>query len=268
MHNRILGRRNAAGMLAAALLLGGSAASAQTAPMTLSLTLSPMVIEFHSDAAAPASARITVRNNGNVAERIVAQRMDWHTTPDGAIKMEPIGTEGTSSIANYLRLAPEDAVLAPGETKEFALTLDLPANFPATPAAYWGGYFVRALPANGTAMFGPAATVVVYDTIATPVTHVKLTALHVTPETGGATVVAHVLNDGIGYARPSARIVVTQDGRVVSDQTESMAVIFGGAPRTYTKALTGLATGAYGLTMTVDYGGATLLEGTTSFHVK
>lgn len=273
MLTRILDRRNIAALLAAAFLGGGSAASAQSsAPaqtaMTLSMTVSPMVLEFHADATAPASTRVTIRNNGNVPERIVAQRIDWRTTPDGTIKVEPVGSEGTSSITNYLRLSPEDAIVTPGESKEFALTLDLPANFPATPAAYWGGFFVRALPVNGTSMFAPAATIVVYDTIAAPVTHVKLTALHVAPDTNGATVVARVLNDGIGYARPSARIVVTQDRRVVSDRTENLPVIFGGAPRDFTKALTGLTSGAYDLTMTVDYGGATLLEGTTSFRVK
>jgi hypothetical protein len=260
--------RGSATLFAVATLLSGAAAYAQSST-TVSMTVSPLVLEFHAAPGVPASANVTIRNNGTAAERITAQRMDWRTTPEGTIKIEPVGTEGASSIANYLRLSPEDVVLAPGESREFALTLDLPANFPPAAGVYWGGFFIRAVPATGTAMFGPAATVVVYNTVGTPRTHVKLTQLRV-EQAGidGANVVAHVLNDGVGYARPQARIVVTQDGRVIRDQTENMPVIFAGAPRVYTKALTGLPGGSYELTVTIDYGGATLLEGTTSFRIR
>lgn len=268
MIRQILDRGAAAVLVAAAFLLCAVPAHAQTST-TVSMTVSPLVLEFHAEPGAPASAKVTIRNNGTAPERITAQRMDWRTTPEGTVKIEPVGTEGASSIANYLRLAPDDVVLAPGETREFALTLDLPANFPPLAGVYWGGFFVRALPVGGTAIFGPAATVVVYNTIGSPRTHVKLTQLHVEQAgTDGANVMARVLNDGVGYARPQARIVVTQDGRVVRDQTENMPVIFAGAPRLYTKALSGLPGGAYELTMTVDYGGATLLEGTTGFRIR
>jgi hypothetical protein len=128
---------------------------------------------------------------------------------------------------------------------------------------------VRALPAGGTATFGPAATIVVYNTIGSPRTHVRLTQLHVAQDgNDGANLVARVLNDGIGYARPAARVVVSRDGRVVRDLSENMPVIFAGAPRTYTKALSGLEPGAYDLSLTIDYGGATLMEGTTSFRIR
>ena len=212
---------------------------------------------------------MTIKNSGNVPEAHHRAAHGLAHGTDGAIKIEPVGAEGAASSLNYLRLAPDNAVVAPGETKEFSLTLDLPATFPSIAGVNWGGFLMRAVPVSGQAMFGPAATIVVYNTIGSPRTHVKLTQLHVTQDgPDRANVVARVLNDGTGYARPSARILVTRDGKVVRDETENMAVIFGGAPRIYSKALTGLSSGEYEFTMTVDYGGATLLEGTTTFRIK
>jgi hypothetical protein len=54
----------------------------------------------------------------------------------------------------------------------------------------------------------------------------------------------------------------------VQQREDSTPAIFGGEGRLYTRTLRDLAPGAYGLQLTIDYGGATLVEGTTEFTVR
>jgi hypothetical protein len=252
-----------------AVVFGGGPARAQTAASTLNLTVSPVVVEFHAGAGDTGTTTITVRNSGTSPERVIAQRMDWRVGADGNVKVEQPGAEGAASIADYLRIEPTDVPLAPGESREFALTLDLPANFPTTIAAYHAGFLLRAVPPTGKANFTPAATVVVYNTVGSPRMHVNVTQLHVSAPAGGTALVsARIVNDGAAYARSTARIVLRRDGQVVVDQTEGVAVLFAGEARVYTKTFHDLAPGAYDISFTLDYGGPTLIEGTTQVHVR
>jgi hypothetical protein len=259
-----------------ALALGSAIASVATplhaqttAPASLSLTVSPLVVEFRAGAGDSANANVTVHNGGPDPERIVALRMDWKVAADGTVRVEQPGTEGAASVADDLRIEPGDTVLAPGETRELALTLDLPASFPTAPAVYHSGFLIRAVPTTGVVSFGPAATVVVYDTVGEPRSHVSVTQLHVSsPAAGSAVLAARIVNDGVAYARLSGRIVVRRDGQVVADQTDSIPVLFAGQGRVFSKTLTDLAPGPYDVSFTLDYGGPTLIEGTTEVHVR
>jgi hypothetical protein len=256
-----------------ALALGSAialvAAPVLAAPVSLSLTVSPLVVEFHAGAGDTATAKVTVHNGGADPERIVAMRMDWRVSADGTVRVEQPGTEGAASISDYLRMEPADSPLAPGETRELTLTLDLPASFSKATAVYHSGFLVRAVPLTGHVNFGPGATVVAYDTVGTPVSHAKITQLHVGSQgSGSALLSARILNDGSAYARPTGRIVLRRDGHVVVDQTESIPVLFANESRVYNKALSGLAPGAYDVSFTIDYGGPTLIEGTTEVQIR
>lgn len=244
-------------------------APAPAAPTSLSLTVSPLVVEFHAGAGDAANATVTVHNGGSDPERIIVLRMDWRVAPDGTVKVEQPGVEGKASIADYLRLEPADAVLAPDETRELTLTLDLPASFSKATAVYHSGFLVRAVPPTGHVSFGPGATIVAYDTVGTPVSHAKITQLHVgSPGNGSAVLSARIVNDGTAYARSTARIVLRRDGQVVVDETNSIPVLFAGEGRVFSKTLSGLAPGAYDVSFTLDYGGPTLIEGTTQVVVR
>jgi hypothetical protein len=256
--------------LGSAIAIAGGPASAQgAAPASLSLTVSPLVVEFRAGAGDTATAPVTVHNGGTEPERIVALRMDWKVAGDGTVRVEQPGTEGVASIADDLRIEPADTILAPGETRDFALTLDLPAAFPTAAAVYHSGFLIRAVPPTGVVSFGPAATVVVYDTVGAPRSHVTVTQLHLSsPASGAAQLSARIVNDGQAYARLSGRIVLRRDGQVVADQTDSIPVLFANEARVYTKAIGGLEPGAYDVSFTLDYGGPTLIEGTTQVHVR
>jgi hypothetical protein len=117
--------------------------------------------------------------------------------------------------------------------------------------------------------FGPAATIVAYNTVGAPESHAKLTQLHVSSPAGGSAVLsARLVNDGAAYARATGRIVLSQDGRVAVDETDSLPVLFAGEARVFNRSLSGLAPGTYQVSFTVDYGAPTLIEGTTEVHVR
>jgi hypothetical protein len=252
-----------------AIAFAGGPVQAQDAGQSLSLTVSPLVVEFRAGAGDTGTAQVTVHNGGDAPERIIALRMDWKVATDGTVRVEAPGTEGSASIAEGLRIDPADVQLAAGETRELTLTLEPPAAFPTTPAVYHSGFLIRAVPLTGVVSFGPAATVVVYDTVGTPRAHVSVTQLHVTSPAGGsATLAARILNDGVAYARLTGRTVLRRDGQIVADQTDSIPVLFGNQARVFTKTLTDLAPGAYDVSFTLDYGGPTLIQGTTEVHVR
>jgi len=269
-HNGVRLVRRVAIALGSAIALGGVPALAQIAPGTsLSLTVAPLVVEFRAAAGDTENATVTVHNGGAQPERIIALRMDWRVAADGSVRVEQPGTEGNASISDYLRMEPDDVVLAPGETRQVQLTLDLPPTFSTATAVYHSGFLVRAVPVSGHVDFGPAATVVAYDTIGTPVAHAKITQLHVSsPAAGTALLSARLLNDGTAYARPTGHLVVRRDDRIVVDETDGIPVLFSGESRVYNKALSGLSPGAYDVSFTVDYGGPTLIEGTTEVQVR
>jgi hypothetical protein len=262
--------RTIATVLGLAVTVGAGPVLAQSNPgSSLSLTVSPLVVEFHAGPGETATAAVTVRNSGSDPERIIALRMDWRVAADGTVRVEQPGTEKAASIADDLRIAPSDVVLAPGETRELALTLDLPTSFPAAMAVYHSGFLLRAVPLSGVVNFGPAATVVVYDTVGTPRAHVTLSQLHVSTAGGGtATLAARIVNDGAAYARMSGRIVLRRNGTLVADQTSNIPVLFAGETRVFTKTLSDIAPGTYDMTFTVDYGGPTLIQAATEVNVR
>ena len=254
--------------LGSAIAAGTAPVGAQTAPH-LSLTVSPLVVEFHAGPGNTGNTLVTVRNGGPDAERIVVQRMDWRVGNEGTVRVEPPGTERAASLADYLRMEPGDVELAAGETRTLSLTLDLPATFASAAAVYHSGFLIRAVPIAGKAQFGPGATVVVYNTVGTPKVHVKLSQLHIGSRTPGtATLVARLTNDGNGYARMSGRVVLRRAGAIAVDETTSIPVLFGSETRVFTQTLHDLAPGAYDVSFIVDYGGPTLIEGTTELQVK
>ncbi len=260
-------RRAFASALFAALLF---ACAAPEARADVGMTVQPLVIEFKAMPGAESFANVTVNNSGSEPLRVTLQQIDWHTTADGSVKIESVGTEGAQSLDPYLRISAPGFELAPGETRQLTITARLPAGYPAKSGSTWGGFFIRGSRADSPpGSFGPAATVLAYDTMGTPVRHMQLTALRAT-QIGPGTVrlFARLRNDGENFIRPSVRVMVERASRIVDDSTLVNSTVFPGDLRVLQHDLTGLAPGAYRLETTFDYGGDTLVEGTTDFTVK
>jgi hypothetical protein len=248
----------------------GSAASAGSPP-GLQISVEPLIVQFAIGPGGQASTRVVVKNVGILKAAVAVAPIDWHPTVDGTVVTERPGAQGGSSLGPYLRLSGSEFALAPGETREMVLSLVLPPGFSGKPRDYWAGYFVRAVPAGSPSAttFGVGANILTYETVGAPNRHVALTLLRVVDAGGGAVrVAARLVNDGGTYARPQIRMQLAQSGRVVQSLEDTSPAILAGQPRSYARTLSGLPRGTYALQLTVDYGGATLVQGTTDFTVR
>ena len=240
------------------------------APPGLQISVEPLVVQFAVTPGGQASTRVTVKNVGTDAAVVVAAPIDWHAAVDGTVITERPGAQGASSLGPYLRLSGGDYALAPGESRQMVLSLSLPSSFPAAPRDYWAGYFIRAVRAGSPSAtaFGVGANIITYETVGQPRRHIELTSLRVTDAGAGSVrVAARMLNDGATFARPQVRMDLARGGRIIESIDDGTPAILAGQPRSYNRTLSGLAHGSYALAVTVDYGGTTLLRGTTEFTV-
>ncbi len=234
----------------------------------MSLSVEPLVRELRVAPGASGTFNMRVTNGGTEAERVGVESIDWTTTSEGGLKFGPVGSQGARSITRYLSLPQYQFVLQPGESKEMAVNLRLPASFSAAPGAYWGGFLIRGASFSGKGV-GPAATVFVYNTIGEPKNHLALTAMRVTQSgTNGAVLSARVHNDGDNYERVNVRLVISQGGRIVQDRDLSTPSIFPGHQRVIVEQLKNLPPGEYHAELSIDYGTDVLLSGATEFRIK
>ena len=243
----------------------GTAAAAE-----LSLRVDPTVLEFTAAYDGEQRASVAVTNYGSEPERIVARSVDWRTSVDGTVALEPVGTEREHSLTPYLSLSPASFVLTPGETRNVVLVLHMPDGGSRTAGVLWGGFLIKATALQESEIsLGPGATVFVYDTVGAPRRHLTLTAVSIDTDAGRVPqLTARLVNDGEGYARPLCRLVVERDDRVVRDVTIPANVIFAGDHRTIHAPLDGLTAGTYHVHLTVDYGGSSILDGTIDVRVR
>lgn len=259
---------------ALALVLGtftSARGAVQAAEPGLQISVEPLVVQFALAPGGQATTRVTVKNVGTQAAQVVARPIDWHTTLDGGVVTGRPGSQGESSLDPFLRLSGKDFTLAPGEARELTLSLALPSTFSEKPRDYWGGYLVRAVPAgiSSATAFGVGANILTYETTGNAARHVKLTSLNVVDAGNGRVrVLGRIVNDGGTYTRPAIRMELAQNGRIVQSLEDSTPAIFAGEPRRYARTLSGLARGTYLLQLTIDYGGASLVQGTTNFTVR
>ena len=258
--------------VASAIILGMVAlasVAADAAQPGLQLSIQPLIVQFTLAPGGQASTKVIIKNVGSQPSHVVANQIDWTTSVDGSVQTKRPGSVA-SSLNPFLRLSGSEFDLAPGQTQELTLSLALPTSFAATPKNYWGGYLVRGAPANGPAgSFGVGANILVFETVGNPPKHLKLTSLRVEDAgSGRIRLVARMLNDGGSFVRPQIRLQIAQSGRVVQSHEDSTPAVFAGEPRQYVRNFPGLAPGKYMLDLTIDYGGDTLVEGTTDFTVR
>jgi hypothetical protein len=253
----------------ALIALAPLGARAQVAP-GLQISVQPLIVQFAIAPGQQASARVIVKNTGTQAARVNANQIDWISNVDGTVKTGKPGMSGVSSVDPYLHLSGDEFTLAPGQTQEMTLTLDLPSTFASATGDHWGGYFIRAANAEGPAgSFGVGANILVYETVGSARKHLKLTAMRVEDAgNGNVRLIARMLNDGETYVRPQIHLQLAQAGRVVQQRDDSTPAVFAGSPRLYTRTFSGLTPGNYALELSIDYGGSTLVAGTTQFTVR
>lgn len=262
-------RSLASALTVALIALAPLEARAQSVP-GLQISVQPLIVQFALAPGQQASARVIVKNTGTQAARVSANPIDWTSNVDGTVKTGKPGMPGVASLDSFLHLSGNEFTLAPGQTQDMTLTLDLPSTFPSVVGDHWGGYFIRAAAADGPAgSFGVGANILVYETVGSAHKHLKLTTLRVEDAgNGNVRLVARMSNDGDTYVRPQIHLQLAQAGRIVQQRDDSTPAIFAGSPRVYTRTFSGLTPGRYALELSLDYGGSTLVAGTTQFAVR
>lgn len=261
-------RDRASIVLAAALL---SVAGLRTpASAAVSMTVQPLVSEFNAPPGATGRVSVTVTNSGTEAERFIARPTDWRTLADGSTTLEKPGAEGAHSITRALSLSTYQFVLQPGEHREISLTLAVPSSFPAAPASYWGGFLVGATTVSAPpSAVGIASTVFVYENVGAPRRHMALQSMRVVQNKDGTSdLIARLRNDSTGYCRAAAHVLVEQAGHIVRDDKVTVSTVFPGSTRFMTQSLGKLPPGDYRVEVAFDYGGDSILDGTSEAHVR
>ncbi|MDB5042938.1 MAG: hypothetical protein JWN27_3664 [Candidatus Eremiobacteraeota bacterium] len=256
-------------MRLAAVLLTVAAAFgvAQPARAGLSLTVEPLVQELRVAPGSSGAFAVKVTNGGTESEKVSVEPIDWNVTTDGALQFHQANLANAHSVTRYLSVPAYQFVLAPGASREFPLSVRLPASFSTAPAVYWGGFLIRGA-SVGKSGVGPAGTVFVYETVGTPKAHLALKAMRVTQSgSSGAVLSARMQNDGNAYARVSARLLIQQGGRIVQDRDLATPTIFPGAVRVMNEELKNLPPGEYRAELTIDYGTDVVLTGSTDFRI-
>jgi hypothetical protein len=250
-----------------ALTIAAALGAAQPARAGLSLTVEPLVQELHVAPGSSSAFAVKVTNGGTDSEKVSVEPIDWNVTTDGALQFRQADLRNGQSITRYLSVPTYQFVLAPRESREFPLSMRLPASFAAAPAVYWGGFLIRGA-SIGKGGVGPAATVFVYQTVGAPKAHLALKAMRVTQfGSSGAVLSARLQNDGNAYARVSARLLIQQGGRVVQDRDLATPTIFPGALRVMSEEIKNLPPGDYRAELSIDYGTDVVLNGSTDFRI-
>jgi hypothetical protein len=257
------GVRLAAVLLTVAVAFG----VAQPALAGLSLTVEPLVQELHVAPGSTGAFAVKVTNGGTESEKVSVEPIDWTVTTDGSLQFRQTDLANGHSITRYLSVPAYQFVLAPGQSREFPLSMRLPVSFSAVPAVYWGGFLIRGASVAKSGV-GPAGTVFVYETVGAPKAHLALKAMRVTQSgSSGAVLSARLQNDGDAYARVTARLLIEQGGRVIQDRDLATPTIFPRALRVVNEDIKNLPPGEYRAELSFDYGTDVILTGSTDFRI-
>lgn len=234
----------------------------------VSLTVQPLVVQFNVSPGQSEHVAVAVSNSGSSPQVVSARRLDWRTLADGSIALERVGAERQHSITRDLSLSSYQFVLAPGERREVTLTLAVPQTASNEAASYWGGFIFNSHDAAATRnSVGVAATVFVYDNVASPSKNMSIQTMRVVSRGGSATLVTRLRNTGISYVRPIAHLMIGQGGRIYKTLPVSINAVFPNATRIVKEDLGHLPPGEYIAELTIDYGGNSILDGVAKFRI-
>ncbi len=200
--------------LAWAILLAAPAAA------QVSVEVSPLRVELQSGPGGTHTQAVTLSNQGNEPVRIRAQVMDWFLSRDGTPQFEATipPPEQKYGAAAWVRLAPPEQVVGPGETATVRFTTTIPND--AADGGYRTAIMFEVGPASGDLVaagrqvrFRSRVATIVYLTIGKPQPAVDLTNLVTrTPEGQPTQVVATLRNTGHVQVRTTGVLTVYDAG--------------------------------------------------------
>jgi P pilus assembly chaperone PapD len=245
----------------------------------ISVEVSPLRVEISGAPGASQTQAVTLRNQSDRPVRIRATVDDWSLSKDGTPQFSPAPPDTWTSASAWMRLAPPEQVVEPGQQAVVRFTLTVPADTPD------GGYRTAVLFDFGAAendlasrgrqvTFRSRVATVVYVTVGQPLVVVSLANLTVQPDPDGRLqAVATLANRGRVHVRTKGVLTVYgQAGTVVrqldlpsapvlpeSERDVAVAIEVDGQPR--------LAPGTYRVEVRIDVGARELLVGETTLAV-
>lgn len=120
--------------------------AAAPAAAQISVEVSPLRVEMQATPGSSTTQAITVTNVGAEAIRVRATITDWDLSKDGAPQFEGAVAGGPFSATSWLRIAPPELVIEPGQQGTVRYSLSVPTDL--QPAGYRTGVLFE---------FGPAA---------------------------------------------------------------------------------------------------------------
>lgn len=257
-----------AGFALSAVALGaeaqGAAAQilAQVTPVKYNLTVKP---------GEPISRDVQVSNMGDAPVIVRLRLSDWKLNELGELSLAPLGSTPTS-VHGLVRFEPTEFSLAAGEVGLIHVTLQLPADGPAT---RWGVLLSEIRPASPKpSNLGPRAvaelgTTLYLSRIAPEVIHPELTGMDVIP-TGRDSIEVSVRmrNSGERHYYVTGEVALTDStGASLATGTFGTGVVLPGGKRNFIWTCTpALKPGRYTVTATLDSGEPELMVGEASFR--
>jgi P pilus assembly chaperone PapD len=245
----------------------------------VSVEASPMRVELSAGPGGTATQAVSLTNAGDAPVRIRAAATDWTLAHDGTPQFEGSEQDGPFSATSWIRVAPPEIVIEPGETGLVRFSLTVPENvtaggyrtsvlFDVSPAA------LNPLEAKRGISFKSRIATLVYVDIGNLPPELELTNLETQVAGAQTLLVATVRN-------PSKRTVRTKGAIRLLDSTNSLvrsmplpdvpvlpessrlitAPVADGTP------LQVLAPDRYRVEITIDGGQPSLIVGETSIEV-
>ena len=201
-------------VLALAMLALVSTASAQ------SVEVSPLRVDLTLAAGGSQTQAVTLSNQGEQPLRIRARLQDWFISLDGTPQFDAAlpDAEKPFSTASWVRVAPPEQIVKPGEEGIVRFTTTVPAG--TADGGYRAAILFEFGPATGDPLalrrqvqFRSRVATLVYVTVGKPAIAIELTNLEgrVRPQQPPA-VVATLKNSGRGNVRTKGTLVIRSSG--------------------------------------------------------
>lgn len=203
-----------------ALLVVGLASSAAAQS---SVEVSPLRIELQTSPGGNTTQAITLSNAGKDPVRVRARLTDWDLSRDGAPQFEGSVEGGPFSATGWVRIAPPEQIIEPGQQGTVRFSLAVPAG--VAPAGYRTGVLFEFGPATADplargrqVLFRSRIATLIYVSVGQPPMAGDLTDLRVRTSGPQTQVVATIKNTSRRYVRTKGTLVLYDaSGKVVRE---------------------------------------------------
>jgi hypothetical protein len=243
----------------------------------ISVEASPLRVEMQGKPGGSTTQAVTLTNVGQETVRVRTTLSDWYLSRDGAPQFEEPAQERPFTASSWVRFAPPEFVLKPGEQGTVRFTVQLPLT--VEPGGYRTGLLFDFSP-EGRAVSERARQVNVKSRIATliyvhvgqPPVNVELTALRVRAIPEETEVVATLKNTSRRSVRTKGTLVLLdQSGTVVRQLSVPDVPVLPESEREVAvptaETTRGLPAGDYRVELRIDVGQSAVLVGETTLTI-